>query len=221
MQLLLIDDHPLIHLALRALLADFEPAVTLHAATAAATARGWLAEGRVFDLVLLDLQLADADGFAVLDELRQSHPALPIAVMSAGDSMADVIRAIDQGAMAFIPKTSDPALMKEALQLVVAGGIYVPPMRMTAEAPPPVRMDQAQAPAMPAAPLAASLGALPITARQHEVLRGLLHGKPNKLIAQELGISADTVKDHVQAIFRALGVNSRTQAVLAVSQLSQ
>lgn len=220
MQVLLIDDHPLIHLALRALLADFEPPVTLQAATAAATAREWLAEGRVFDLVLLDLQLADADGFTVLDELRQSHPALPIAVMSSGDSMADVIRAIDQGAMAFIPKTSDPALMKEALQLVVAGGIYVPPMKLTAEPPPPPPRSGAVAP-VPESPRPASLEALPITARQHEVLRGLLHGKPNKLIAQELGISADTVKDHVQAIFRALGVNSRTQAVLAVSQLSQ
>ena len=69
--------------------------------------------------------------------------------------------------------------------------------------------------------LPASLAALPITPRQHEVLQGLLLGKPNKLIASELSISADTVKDHVQAIFRALGVNSRTQAVLAVGQMNR
>lgn len=218
MQLLLIDDHPLIHLALQALLADFQPAVRLHPVLNLAGARAALQPGHGFELVLLDLQLHEEDGFAFLDELRERHPELPVAVMSASDSMADVIRAIDQGAMAYIPKTSDPALMKEALELVVSGGIYVPPMRMTGVPPPPAP-GQAALSAPPPRPQA--LDKLPITPRQQEVLHGLLLGKPNKLIANELGISPETVKDHVQAIFRALGVRTRTQAVLAVSQMGQ
>ncbi len=219
MQLLLIDDHPLIHLALQALLADFQPAVRLQPVLSIAAARAALQPGHGFELVLLDLQLHEEDGFAFLDELREAHPELPVAVMSASDSMSDVIRAIDQGAMAYIPKTIEPALMKEALELVVSGGIYIPSMRMNGVPPPPAPGQAALTAPPPPRPQA--LDKLSITPRQQDVLHGLLLGKPNKLIANELGISADTVKDHVQAIFRALGVRTRTQAVLAVSQMGQ
>lgn len=229
MRLLLVDDHPLILLAVRTLLADFTPAVDVVAAPTAAAARQVLAGSPPVELLLLNLQLPGEDGFALLDEWREAYPAVPIAVMSGSDSMADVIRAIDQGAMAYLPKTSDPQLMKEALELVVGGGIYVPPMRMTGAPPPPPGgkspvSEPEPSPALPVGglrPSASALASLPITPRQHEVLKGLLMGKPNKLIAAELKISADTVKDHVQAIFRALGVRTRTQAVLAVSQLAE
>lgn len=219
MNLLLVDDHPLIHVALRALLADFQPPVHLAGAESAAQARVLL-QSHQPDILLLDLELGEqADGFALLDELRQTHPALPIVCISSSDQMADVIRAIDQGAMGFIPKLVAPEEFKQALLLVVSGGIYVPPMRMgnaPLPAPPGIR-DQGAAPA----PVRQPLQSLPITPRQHEVLQGLLQGKPNKLIASELSISSETVKDHVQAIYRALGVNSRTQAVLAVGQMSR
>lgn len=224
MHLLLVDDHPLIHVALRALLADFDPPVQLHSALDAEAARAQLAALKPPpDLLLLDLQLADAepqaDGFALLDEMRARYPALPIVCLSGSNQMAEVIRAIDQGAMGFIPKHVAPEEFKAALALVVVGGIYVPPMRLDRQ---PVASGPVQPAERPAAvALPASLAALPITPRQHEVLQGLLLGKPNKLIASELSISADTVKDHVQAIFRALGVNSRTQAVLAVGQMSR
>lgn len=235
MQLLLIDDHPLIHVALRALLADQQPPVTVHSAETAEQARVQLASQPGVDLVLLDLELAGQDdGFALLKELRDTHPTVPIVNLSGSNEMAKVIRAIDQGAMGFIPKHSAPEEFKEALLLVVTGGIYVPPMRMSDEASPPRRRadDHApkaptlpQAPAPAPAPAVASPAAprtqidrLPITPRQQDVLRGLLQGKSNKVIAQELKISADTVKDHIAVIFRVLNVNSRTQAVLAVGQ---
>lgn len=222
MHVLLIDDHPLIHVALRALLADFNPPVQLHSAESGAQARSLLAQLQPPpDLLLLDLQLAEGgdDGFALLDALREAHPALPIVCMSGSDQMAEVIRAIDQGAMGFIPKHVAPEEFKQALMTVVGGGIYVPPMRLT-QAPLPAPPD-ARAAAEPVPPPAAPLrlDQLPITPRQQQVLQGLLQGKPNKLIASELAISAETVKDHVQAIYRALGVNSRTQAVLAVGQM--
>lgn len=227
MHLLLIDDHPLIHVALRALLADQSPPVTLHSAESAAQARERLATHPGMDLVLLDLELSGQDdGFELLRELRQSHPALPIVNLSGSNEMAQVIRAIDQGAMGFIPKHSAPEEFKEALLLVITGGIYVPPMKMSDEpAPQRRRADDhlpkvATAAAVATAPTPrAQLDRLPITPRQQEVLRCLLQGKSNKVIAQELGISSDTVKDHIAVIFRVLNVNSRTQAVLAVGQL--
>ena len=220
MKLLLVDDHPLIHVALRALLADFHPPVTLLSAESAAQARQQLAQ-QAPDMLLLDLQLGEhEDGFAFLDELREAYPALPVVCISGVDQMAEVIRAIDQGAMGFIPKHVAPEEFKQALLLVVSGGIYVPPMRL-GQAPlpaPPGLRDQASVPSPRGRQ---ALSQLAITPRQHEVLQGLLQGKPNKLIASELKISAETVKDHVQAIYRALGVNSRTQAVLAVGQMSR
>ncbi|MBN8503847.1 MAG: response regulator transcription factor [Burkholderiales bacterium] len=219
MKLLLVDDHPLIHIALRALLSDFQPPVQLLGAESAAQARAQLSSQEP-DMLLLDLQLGEQeDGFALLDELRASYPAMPIVCISGSDQMADVIRAIDQGAMGFIPKHVAPEEFKQALLLVVSGGIYVPPMRMgNAPLPaPPGNRDPSSAPP----PVRVPLSQLAITPRQHEVLQGLLQGKPNKLIASELNISAETVKDHVQAIYRALGVNSRTQAVLAVGQMSR
>lgn len=219
MKLLLVDDHPLIHVALRALLADFQPPVQMLGAESAAQARAQLVAQQP-DMLLLDLQLGEQeDGFALLDELRASYPAMPIVCISGSDQMADVIRAIDQGAMGFIPKHVAPEEFKQALLLVVSGGIYVPPMRMgnaPLPAPPGIR-EQSTAPP----PVRVPLAQLAITPRQQEVLQGLLQGKPNKLIASELNISAETVKDHVQAIYRALGVNSRTQAVLAVGQMSR
>jgi len=236
MQLLLIDDHPLIHVALRALLADQQPPVTVHSAETSAQAREQLAAHPGIDLVLLDLELAGQDdGFALLKELRDSHPSIPIVNLSGSNEMAKVIRAIDQGAMGFIPKHSAPEEFKDALLLVVTGGIYVPPMRMNDD-PSTLRRradDHLPKPPAPAsAPVAApapvsvpaprtQIDRLPITPRQQEVLRGLLQGKSNKVIAQELKISADTVKDHIAVIFRVLNVNSRTQAVLAVGQWTE
>jgi DNA-binding NarL/FixJ family response regulator len=229
MQLLLIDDHPIIHVALRSLFAGQTPPVTLHSAETAADARQQLALVANLDMVLLDLELdGHDDGFALLQEIRKAHPKLPIVALSASNEMAKVIRAIDLGAMGFIPKHSAPEEFKEALLLVVTGGIYVPSMRVSEEPmmPPRRRADDllprtAPRPA-PAGGLASpprpQVDSLPITPRQKEVLRALLQGKSNKVIANELGISTDTVKDHVAVIFRVLNVSSRTQAVLAVAQ---
>jgi DNA-binding NarL/FixJ family response regulator len=214
--LLLIDDHPLIHVAVKALLADFEPQVSLSNAEGSAQAQEHLAR-QLPDLILLDLQLRDEDGYLLLDQLREQHPAVPIVCMSGSNQMADVIRAIDHGAMGFIPKHVNPEEFKSALTLVVTGGIYVPQMRSgERRASLTSAHDGVNLPDLDR-PMA--LDSLPITPRQQEVLRCLLQAKPNKLIASELRISAETVKDHVQAIYRALGVSTRTQVVLAVGQM--
>jgi DNA-binding NarL/FixJ family response regulator len=223
MKVLLIDDHPLILCALQSVIGGLGDQVTVVGVATARAAREALQRNEAFDLVLLDLQLGDASGFDVLVEMRQAHPALPVVVISASDRASDVIQAIDLGAMGFVPKRASNDTLVEALRLVMAGGIYVPAMHLGSSQGPASR---AASPAIPAAETATyqvtpSFEELGLTPRQADVLTQLLQGKPNKEIARRLGLSVETVKDHVQAVLRALGVSSRTQAVLAVSQMTQ
>jgi len=229
MKVLLVDDHPLILSALQTVIKGLGDDVSVLGAASAAEARAALQQDADFDLVLLDLALGDADGFDVLTELRAAYPSLPVVVVSASDRTADVIRAIDLGAMGFVPKRASNEQLFEALRMVMSGGLYVPPMMLgldTAQVEGdtvpdvmrPVAAASSQSPYQKA-PL--SLDSIGLTPRQSDVLALLLQGKPNKLIARELNVSVETVKDHVAAVLRALGVSSRTQAVLAVSQMQQ
>jgi DNA-binding NarL/FixJ family response regulator len=228
MKVLLIDDHPLILSALQTVIEGLGDDVEVVGADCAAAARKTLQEQPDFDLVLLDLQLGDASGFDVLEEFRAAYPALPVVVISASDRASDVIRSIDQGAMGFVPKRSSTEMLSQALKLVMSGGIYVPPMNLgnevAAEPAPPAnpRLQQIQqAASAPGFQTTGSLEGLSLTPRQTDVLALLLQGKPNKIIARELGVSVETIKDHVAAVLKALGVSSRTQAVLAVGQMVQ
>jgi len=230
MKVLLIDDHPLILSALQSVIQGLGDHVTVVGVSSARTARETLQADSDFDLVLLDLALGDADGFDVLVEFRAQYPALPVVVVSASDRSSDVIRAIDLGAMGFVPKRASNDSLFEALHMVMSGGIYVPPMSMGSE-PTPLKPDgdtvpsvlrvvreQAEGGDVQSHPRLDTLG---LTPRQTDVLALLLQGKPNKLIARDLNLSVETVKDHVAAVLRTLNVSSRTQAVLAVSQMSQ
>jgi DNA-binding NarL/FixJ family response regulator len=230
MKVLLIDDHPLILSALQSVIQGLGGDVTVTGAGSAKVARETLKADPDFDLVLLDLHLGDADGFEVLAEFRHQYPALPVVVVSASDRTSDVIRAIDLGAMGFVPKRASNDTLFEALRMVMSGGIYVPSMTMGAGRPEPipggdtvpsvlrVLRERAEDSGFQTGP--AALASLGLTPRQTDVLALLLKGQPNKLIARELNLSVETVKDHVAAVLRTLGVNSRTQAVLAVSQMS-
>ena len=239
MKVLLVDDHPLILAALQAVIRGLGDDVTVAGVGGEREARAALAADPDYDLVLLDLQLGATDGFDLLTDLRAQYPALPIVVVSASDRTSDVIRAIDAGAMGFVPKRATNDTLFEALRLVMSGGIYVPPMTLgLPSAPPPegdtvpdvmrphafdddlvdISQTAAAAPHQQPPP---SLDALGLSKRQQDVLAYLLKGLPNKLIAREMGLSVETIKDHVAAVLRALKVSSRTQAVLAVSQMTQ
>jgi DNA-binding NarL/FixJ family response regulator len=234
MKVLLVDDHPLILSAMQAVIQAVGRDVTVVGVDSAAAARAQMRQDSDFDLVLLDLALGDADGFEVLVEFRSSYPAVPVVVASASERSSDVIRAIDGGAMGFIPKSTSHAELQHALGLVMAGSMYVPPSMLGLEFKRPILegdtvpdvMRVSSPPPEPAArpephqklPTLEDVG---LTPRQTEVLGLLLQGLPNKLIARQLNLSVETVKDHVAAVLRALGVSSRTQAVLAVSQMTQ
>ncbi|HVO06705.1 MAG TPA: response regulator transcription factor [Burkholderiaceae bacterium] len=231
MKVLLVDDHPLILAALQAVIQGLGDDVSVFGVATADEARAALKRDAGFDLALMDLGLGDEDGFQLLAEVRADYPALPVVVVSATERQVDVIRAIDMGAMGFVPKRASNRDLFEALRMVMSGGVYIPPM-MLGLAPPPPGGDTVPAvmrPTPPDQPLPApepaqkvrTLESLGLTPRQAEVLALLLKGMPNKLIARELSLSVETVKDHVAAVLRALGVSSRTQAVLAVSQMTQ
>lgn len=220
MKVLLVDDHPLILSALKAMIENLVPGVVVNAVSSAKEARFTLRVQSDHDLMLLDLQLGDANGFELLTEVRKTNPELSVVVLSSSDRASDVIQAIDLGAMGFLPKRMTTEDLADAIRLVMAGGIFVPTMSVN-----PVR--DADEPAPPPAVPAAGGDSLPsfeelgITPRQADVLTLLLQGKSNKDIARRLGLSVETIKDHVQAVLRALGVSSRTQAVLAVGQMTQ
>ena len=127
MKVLLVDDHPLILTALQSVIRGLGDDVTVIGVATAEAARAALREDDSFDLVLLDLALGEVDGFEVLTELRATWPAIPVVVVSASERTSDVIRAIDLGAMGFVPKRSSNDALFDALRLVMSGGLYVPP----------------------------------------------------------------------------------------------
>ena len=235
MKVLLVDDHPLVLSALQAVIQNIGSDTTVVGVDSAAAARDTLLRDSEFDLVLLDLALGDADGFDVLVEFRAAYPAVPVVVVSASDRASDVIRAIDSGAMGFVPKKSSHGELHAALHMVMTGSMYVPPSMLGLEfgrsvvagdTVPGVMRPLGESPLGAAAQpephqKLPSLKDVGLTPRQGEVLSLLLQGLPNKLIARQLNVSVETVKDHVAAVLRALGVSSRTQAVLAVSQMTQ
>ncbi len=245
MKVLLIDDHPLVLNALCDIIHKLDERVVVLTAEGPDQAFAHLARDAGVNLVLLDPVLSDGvDGFTLLADLRQRYPALPVVVLAANDQLADMVRAVDLGAMAFVPKRTPIPELHAALALVLSGGVYIPQALLglmqlqqagaVSTAAPgngaPVLQpmpDTTQVPAAgaPATSLAdlprLSMATLGLTPRQTDVLSLLLKGLPNKLIARELSVSVDTVKDHVAAVLRALGVSSRTQAVLVVSRMTQ
>jgi DNA-binding NarL/FixJ family response regulator len=224
MNVLVIDDHPLILSAMQSLVQRLGDDVGVTGAASAQAARDVLAAAPDFDLALLDLQLGDDNGFDLLAELRNAYPALPVVVVAASDHRDDVMRAIDLGAMGFVPKFTSIETLLGALTMVLSGGIYLPPsvMRATGTSRPanPTgqygrwndRLDDEKA--------AATLASLGLTPRQKEVLTLLLRGQSNKLIARALNLSVETIKDHVAAVLRSLKVSNRTQVVVAISRMS-
>jgi len=224
MNVLLIDDHPLILTALQTLVQGLGERVDVVPVSSARAARDTLTANADFDIALLDLQLGGDDGFALLAELRDLYPALPIVVVAASDQRDDVMRAIDLGAMGFVPKCTANALLMDALRMVMSGGIYLPPSVMRSPSAPrsPTHASQRLGwdDTFDGERAAATLETLALTPRQKEVLTLLLRGQSNKLIARALNLSVETIKDHVAAVLRTLKVSSRTQAVVAISRMS-
>jgi len=208
MKILLIDDHTLIRDALRGVLRELKAEATVMEASDCRQAMRLIQSNPDLHLILLDLNLPDRDGFVVLSELRTRHVAISVVVLSAFNDRDNVLRALDLGALGFIPKSAPRDVMVNALRLVFAGGVYIPP-----EALERAEGNQTK-PAPPMSP--AELG---LTERQLEVLALMMQGKSNKIISRRLDVAEPTVKHHVTAILKALKVANRTEAVIAVGSL--
>jgi DNA-binding NarL/FixJ family response regulator len=215
-KILVVDDHPLILEALHHVLKQLDAAVDVRGAQTADQAFEMMRAHPDADLLLLDIGLPGVDGLDLLAAVRAEHPALPAVVLSASDARENVMRAIDLGAMGFIPKSSSNQVMLGALRLVLSGGVYLPPAALMhgdeRPGPPPASAQTARDGGLTARDLG-------LTDRQSQVLGLIMQGKPNKLICRELDLAEGTVKIHVAAILRALNVSTRTQAVIEASRL--
>jgi DNA-binding NarL/FixJ family response regulator len=204
--IVIADDHPLFRDALRQAIANIVPAKISEAGTfEELTAR--LEQEADVDLILLDLSMPGISGFSGLIYLRAQYSAIPVVVVSASDDVVTIRRSMDFGASGFIPKRLGVETLRTAILNVIEGDIWTPP---------DVDLSAAADPEM--ARLRDRL--VTLTPQQVRVLMMLSEGLLNKQIAYELGVSEATIKAHVSAILQKLGVESRTQAVIAAARIA-
>jgi DNA-binding NarL/FixJ family response regulator len=204
--LLIADDHPLFRGALReAVNGLFDRAEIAEAGTFEEVTE-LLERGGDIDLILLDLRMPGVRGFSGLMYLRAQYPSLPIVVVSANDDPAVIRRCMEFGASGFIPKTLGVEALRQAVAQVLRGEVWTPP-----------DVDLQRDNDTESAAVIARLATL--TPQQVRVLMMLSGGLLNKQIAYELSVSEATVKAHVSAILQKLGVESRTQAVIAAGKI--
>lgn len=204
MRILLVDDHSLFAEGLQTLLRDIdsEPVFSLCASVDKALL---LDNPHTIDLVLLDFNLPGTSGFDALRVLREHCSNALITVVSAVDDVTTIREIVEAGAVGFIPKRYTYAQLSEALKVVLGGETYLP--------------EEALYSTTAVSPDRANNALEGLSRRQREVFMQVIQGKPNKVIARNLDISENTVKAHVSASFRLLGVSNRTEAVYAAAKL--
>ena len=205
-RLMIADDHPLFRGAMREAVNGLPGRVECTEAGSFDDVAALLDKGSEFDLVLLDLSMPGARGFSGLMYLRAQYPGVPVAVVSANDDPMAIRRCMEFGASGFIPKTLGVEGMRAAISRILGGGVLTPP-----------DIDLTSGSDAEAAELMARMATL--TPQQVRVLMMLSEGLLNKQIAYQLGVSEATVKAHVSAILQKLGVESRTQAVIAAAKI--
>jgi DNA-binding NarL/FixJ family response regulator len=205
-RLVIADDHPLFRGALREAVSGLFDGVDIAEAGSFDEVTKLLERGGEVDLILLDLSMPGVRGFSGLMYLRAQYPSVPIVVVSASDDPAVIRRCMDFGASGFLPKTLGTEPMRQAIARVLNGGIWTPP-----------DVDLSGGSDAETGALLSRLATL--TPQQVRVLMMLSEGLLNKQIAYELSVSEATVKAHVSAILQKLGVESRTQAVIAAGKI--
>jgi DNA-binding NarL/FixJ family response regulator len=203
---IIVDDHPLLRGALgQALRSAFASAEVLEAGSLDQLTERLETAGEI-DLILLDLSMPGVHGVSGLLYLRAQHPEVPVVIVSASDDPATIRQCLDCGASGFIPKSQPVERIREAIRRIIGGEIWLPP-----------DVDLTSAPVGESAELVSRLSTL--TPQQVRVLMMLGEGLLNKQIAFKLGVSEATIKAHVSAILQKLGVDSRTQAVIAINRI--
>jgi DNA-binding NarL/FixJ family response regulator len=193
MKILVVDDHAVVRAGIAALLRTSPDMPEVLQAGDAASAFATATAHPDLDAILLDLRLPGESADEVLRRLGEEHPTLPVLILSSSEDPQDVRRALALGALGYVTKSASPATLLAALNLVLSGETYVPPF-MARNTP------------------ASGMSPGRLTERQNEVLDLVGADLSNKQIAHRLGLSEKTVKAHVTAILRTLGVTSRAQA---------
>jgi DNA-binding NarL/FixJ family response regulator len=203
---LLIDDHEMFRQGMKFLLSDLNDDLEFTDAGNCEEALSALGNSGV-DLALLDLNMPGSRGLTALRQIKEEFPAVPLAVLSGLDDPNLIRDAIDVGASGFVPKASSSEVLVAALKLILAGGVYLPRAALTGFVQTPTPAEDE--------PERSEL----LSERQTDVLMRAIQGNPNKVIARELDIAEGTVKTHLSAAFKALGVHNRTEAVFAAARL--
>jgi DNA-binding NarL/FixJ family response regulator len=206
--ILIADDHPLFRDALQRAVLTAVPQARVHSADSVHALLGLIEQFPDAELLLLDLHMPGARGYSALAHIRGQHPGLPTIVVSGHEEAQVARRALAHGALAYIPKSSSGEEIATAVRAVLDGDTWLPSRLLGAAG----ELESGEAAA------AAQLAAL--TPQQFRVMTMLAEGLLNKQIAWELGVSEATVKAHMTAIMRKLGVNNRTQVALIASQLA-
>lgn len=212
MRVLIADDHRLIIEGVKTKLEELDQDVEFVEAMTVDDLHRQLGQAPLPDVAVIDLSMPGASGPDHIAAVLRGYPDMPVVVLSGAEDAAQMKVLLDLGVRGYIPKAYSPEIMLSAVRLVLSGGVYVPPMLLSA-APGAANISHR------------SLGSLDalrelLTERQIEVLRLLSQGKPNKSIARDLNISEGTVKIHLAAIFRALDVRNRVEAVVASRKLA-
>nr|WP_315197744.1 response regulator transcription factor [uncultured Aquabacterium sp.] len=209
---LLVDDHSLIREGMMQAIRSLDPAARFSQANSLQAALGKLEENAddPIEVVLLDLGLPDSRGIATLQAMRLAAPTQRIGIITGQADVQIALECIHHGASCFIPKLAEIDGFTSALQALVDGRLHFPSELLS-----PSDVD------FPTPDEESSPRVIRLTPRQKDVLQWILKGCTNHAIASALGISAETVKLHVSAIFRAYGVHSRTQLVLLCSRSPQ
>jgi DNA-binding NarL/FixJ family response regulator len=209
MNILLADDHPLFREGVKHVLMLLGGQVRIYDAHDYPSMFAEAAAHPDLDLVLADLYMPGMGGHEGVAEFRNQFPDTPLVIMTASESRADARRVLASGALGYVLKSSPSQEMLDALIRVLDGGVYVPPI-----------LEGDEQPDDPLSLMPLSSQGIRLTHRQLQVLNLLLQGKPNKIIARELDLSEGTVKIHVAAIFKALGVTNRTEAAVAAQRFN-
>lgn len=204
--IIIVDDHPLFRDALRQALSNSIRDLKISEAGSLDELSGSLEANAETDLVLLDLAMPGVKGLSGLMYLRAQYPEIPVVVVSANEDPAAIRRSIEFGASGFIPKSLPVETIRDAVKSVLDGDVWTPP-----------DLDLGEAGDGETSDLVARLATL--TPQQVRVLMMLSEGLLNKQIAYKLNVSEATIKAHVSAILQKLGVDSRTQAVIAVNKI--
>lgn len=204
--LIIVDDHPLFRGALNQALSMALPDAVIEEASSLDALTERLSQGVDVDIVLLDLSMPGVQGLSGLLFLRAQYPEVPVVVVSATEDRATIRRCLEFGASGFIPKSEPVDRIRAAVQQVLAGTVWSP-----------ADVDLRQSGPSESTELLSRISTL--TPQQLRVLMMLSEGLPNKLIAYKLAVSEATIKAHVSQILTKLGVDSRTQAVIAINKL--